>query len=324
MSVRVAIPTPVIVLNWNGWEDTFACLGSIYAVDPDCLVWLVDNGSEADRTEEASAAYPTLRVMRWERNFGWAGGNNRALAIAAAEGYEFAYLLNNDCIVTPRFLKSVLDVATRDSSFAAVGSRISFADPAGYVFFDGEARQPYSRPLVASDEVIPCATLSGAGMLVRLSAMEQHGYFDESFFCYFEESEWCLRLRDHGWRHAVCSASIVVHDRLGSDVGSNEAYYMTRNKFLFRRMCRLARAEEPGISVLYRAIRTANDARQRHDALHASAIADALWHVLRRKYGERGANAPMLFEYVLTHCWPFPRGFFRSHLELPGRKRLAD
>ncbi|MBV9280718.1 MAG: glycosyltransferase, partial [Chloroflexi bacterium] len=77
---------PVIILVWNGWEDTFECLRSLLEGGEDCPVWLFDNGSDNDRAAEAAALYPGLRTVRWDRNYGVATGYNRGLRLAASEG----------------------------------------------------------------------------------------------------------------------------------------------------------------------------------------------------------------------------------------------
>src|SRR6266508_1972150 len=110
---------PVIILNWNGWEDTFACLESIRGSDCADEVWLVDNGSAQDRSPECLVMLPTLRVLMLGENFGWAGAYNRALKLAAAEGFEIAYLLNNDTLVSSGFLTAAREAMLQDTGLAA-------------------------------------------------------------------------------------------------------------------------------------------------------------------------------------------------------------
>ena len=78
----------MIVLNWNV-EDTFACLQSLRAAEDVTTVWLVDNGSLIS-TYETRTLWPGLRVVRLDQNYGFAGGMNQALRLAASEGYAFA------------------------------------------------------------------------------------------------------------------------------------------------------------------------------------------------------------------------------------------
>lgn len=223
---------PVIILNWNGWDDTLDCVRRLCDLPEAGEIWLVDNASNQDRTAEVQAVCPGLRVFRWDDNYGWAGGNNRALKIAAAEGHEFAYLLNNDCEPSPGFLSAVTDAAAADPKLAAVGSCILYQEPAGFARFDGEYHDPGARAWKPASGFRVVPNVNGAGMLVRLQAMEEAGYFDERYFCYAEETEWCWRTAAHGYRCAICLESVVLHACEGSDVSSNALYYRRRNDFL--------------------------------------------------------------------------------------------
>lgn len=225
--------TPVIVLNWERWDDTLECLRSLQESGDVTTVWLVDNGSAVDRSEEARSICPALRVLQLQQNYGFAGGMNRALRIAAAEGHTFAYLLNNDSTVDPGFLRAALEAAATPD-VAIVGSRITgYGSLSGLTVFDGEYCRPHDRPVdhrwFGTRQVLH---VNGAGMLVRLAALERHGYFDERYFCYHEEVELCWRLTKAGWSMVVAGQSVVLHKREGSDDSSNAIYYRVRNRFL--------------------------------------------------------------------------------------------
>jgi GT2 family glycosyltransferase len=236
MSDKPSDRVVVIILNWNGWSETQRCLDSVM-ISTASLVWVVDNGSEIDRSVELLANHPNLRLVRFSKNWGWAGGYNRALKIAAAEGAEFAYLLNNDTLVSKGFLSSALEPMTNNRHLAAVGSLILYAEDLGHwVKFDGNYYSFHQKrydqttypPLLSAKEV------NGAGMLVRLAALKSDGFFDERFFCYGEEREWCRRMLTHGWNMAVSSASVVLHHGESSDVAANARYYRARNRFLMQ------------------------------------------------------------------------------------------
>ena len=228
---------PVIVLNWNGWEDTFACLRSLSEAAEASDVWLVDNGSSIDRSEECRNICPGLRVLRWSENYGWAGGYNRALKPALDEGYEFAYLLNNDCSVSHGFLQACLEPMVSNRKLAAVGSVIVFDENGGrWIKFDGKYHSLGETPLHQDLQpgVRKTSEVNGAGMLLRLAALEHAGAFDERFFCYSEESEWCRRMSRKGWQIAVAPASLVFHKCEGSNRSWNSRYYRMRNQFLLK------------------------------------------------------------------------------------------
>lgn len=226
---------PVIILNWNGWEDTSKCLQALNDQPEVGEVWLVDNGSSVDRSGECLRIMPGLRILQLGENYGWAGGYNRALKIASSEGYELVYLMNNDTIPAPGFLAEASRVMAQDSQFAAVGSIIVYSDKE-WIRFDGQyyGRQERRFRPVRTGEWRLANEVNGAGMLVRLSVMETSGWFDERFFCYWEEVDWCLRVRDHGWRIAIAPASVIFHAGERSNTNANSEYYRFRNQFLLR------------------------------------------------------------------------------------------
>jgi prepilin-type processing-associated H-X9-DG protein len=305
------VETPVIVLNWNGWEDTFDCLRSLAASSDVTAVWLVDNGSTANRSDEALAILPGLRLISISQNSGFAGGMNRALRIAVAEGYSFAYLLNNDCKVARGFLRATLD-ATGDSKVAIVGSRIAHAGATNSLFFDGHYHRMGQKHIDDSSRIRGVSEVNGAGMLVRLTALEQDGYFDERFFCYHEEVELCERLISAGWACAIADASLVLHKRERSDVNGNALYYRTRNLFLlsrtvhgFARFQRILNACQTAAVAGRRALR-----EDRADQLSASA--DALIDGLGGRFGQRPVSqrrtAGLLIIRMVVVLLPVLRG----------------
>jgi len=314
-----------MILVWNGWEDTFECLRALLDSGEGCPVWLFDNGSEQDRSAEARAIFPGLRVIRWPVNYGIAGGFNRALKLAVDEGHEFAYLLNNDCAVTPGFLSTVLEVANSDDRLAAVGSRLAYMDPGNSVMYDGTSYEPGERPVVESTTVKMVHLIGAAAALIRLAAMESEGYFDERFFAYRETADWCARVRAHGWLLALAEASLVYHRGSRSDVNENELYYRTRNYFLCQRNGYLREGVAQRALYVYRQLRYANEARRTGDVQQANVTAEGLWDGLAGRFGRRGAGPPRVVSYLLTHFWIFPMGFFHDRvLWIRGRTRRSS
>jgi GT2 family glycosyltransferase len=293
---------PVLVLNWNGWQDTFACLQALRQEPEAEDIWLIDNGSEIDRSAEARAILPEIRILRWDDNYGWSGGYNRALKIAVQEGYEFAYLLNNDCKVTHDFLQPVV-AAMSDDRFAAMGSRIAYEDPAGFVKFDGEYYLPGEQPLHETRGLRLVRTVNGAGMLIRLQALEQDGYIDERFFCYGEEEDWCWRMIKRGWKVGICEESVVIHRGEGSDVNANARYYRIRNEFLSlerfeRRLRWRERLRLAGLSLWW-----AFQARREGRHEECLAMLCGLEDGLRGRFGKRRAERPRSVYRLLARAW---------------------
>ena len=228
-----SVDVPIIILTWNGWDDAIRCIKSIKALGRTYDIRVVDNCSAVDRSSEVESIDRGIRVTRNKENRGWAGGCNVALKTAHDSGCTFAYLLNQDTVVKPGFLETSLAAVLKDENLAAVGSFIEFESPAGYLAFDGSYYEPRDMKTSDTGEVSYSRMVNGAGMLVRLDAMEKFGYFDERYFMYGDEAEWCHRMQRNGLKVAVCGASRIVHKCGGSNANADRRYYQIRNRFLY-------------------------------------------------------------------------------------------
>ena len=292
--------TPVIVLNWNGWDDTFACLTSLRKHGDGCVVWLVDNASFDDRRAEASRLYPGLRTFRWDDNYGWAGGYNRALRAALHEGYEYVYLLNNDCLVTAGFLQDAVETANEDPRAAAVGSYIAYAAAPEWLQFDGVPHDEGDRATAQGLTTRRTLRLSGAGMLVRMQAISKCGLFDERLFCYWEDTEWCARVREAGWHLLIAGGSLLLHRGYGSDVSFNALYYLHRNRYLVRARAALRLPPIRELSNIRSSLRFAGELRRSGRTDEANAIAAGFWDGWTGKHGRRGSPPPGVILFLLS------------------------
>ena len=223
---------PILILNWNGWNDTMQCVASVYADHTSHKVWVADNASIEDRSPELLARWPNLRLIKNAENLGYAGGCNKGLQIAIHENVPYVYLLNNDAIVERGFLSNVLQVAEADPKIGAVGSLIVSSDGAK-VQYDGryywEDAMPDRESAGGSRDV---ADACGAGLLLNMEALKTVGLFDERFFCYYEERDLCWRLRERGWGVSYARRSVVRHKIGASDTNANQKYYLARNSIL--------------------------------------------------------------------------------------------
>jgi len=121
--------TVIIVLNWNGKEDTLACLRSLRALEGESHeILVVDNGSSDGSEAAVRAAHPALAILQTGANLGFAGGNNAGIRWALERGARFVLLLNNDTVVEPDFLRHMLERAKRGAKTGVVGASIAYYD----------------------------------------------------------------------------------------------------------------------------------------------------------------------------------------------------
>ena len=239
----------IVVLNWNGADDTIACLDSLQALTyPNFSVIVVDNGSSDDsllHLRPYEAPYP-LTLLETGQNLGYAGGNNVGTRHALEQGAEFVLVLNNDTVVAPDLLERLIESAQRNPNAGVFSARILYFDAPEKVWFDGarwntstlnmewpgqDAEEP-SLGLDDHDTDYAC----GAALFFRAEVARQIGLLDESFFLVWEEVDWCFRAREAGWRNLVVPAAKVWH-KIGVSFGSESSplrvYFSVRNQLLW-------------------------------------------------------------------------------------------
>lgn len=233
----------VVVLTWNGREDTLACLRSLAQVDyPSLRVIVVDNASKDGTAEAVENEFPEVELVRSEANLGYAGGMNLGLRRALDGGADYALVLNNDVEVDPRFVSALVEEAERRPDAGALCSKVLFADRPELVWYAGATFDPtrgyngritgYRQPSERFATVAETDRAAGTAMLVPRPALERVGFFDESLFAYNEDTDWSLRARALGYTLLVVPESKVWHKVSLSSGGENSPttlYYGLRN-----------------------------------------------------------------------------------------------
>ncbi len=241
----------VIVLNWNGRDDTLACVASVLAAghyDVDVLV--VDNGStdgSAVEFERVWADEPRVRLLRNDANLGYAGGNNTGFADVLARGARHVLVLNNDTLVEPGAIQPLVDAIDADPHLAMVGPKVREMDNPERLgcSFDSVRLWCFGAlPTTAGqvdrgqfDTARDLDVITGCALLIRAQALREVGVFDPDYFAYYEEVDLAFRLRRAGWRLGFVPSSVVRHKGGASTAGRSAVvrYYKLRNMILFMR-----------------------------------------------------------------------------------------
>ncbi len=210
----------VVIVNYDGADDTIACLESVQELDiePDRLeIIVVDNGSPADDADRiADAAGPSVHVVRLPKNVGFAAGCNAAVARATGEYLAF---LNNDARPHPHWLAAAIHPLEYDGSIACVASKVLGWD-GSTVDFVGAAlsyyghgfRVDFGKPASPMENTaVDVLFASGAAMVIRADVFRRVGGFDERYFMFFEDVDLGWRLWLLGYRVRYVPGSIVYH-----------------------------------------------------------------------------------------------------------------
>jgi GT2 family glycosyltransferase len=230
----------IVVLNWNGADDTIACLESLAGADlRGARVLVVDNGSRDGSVERIRQRLPDQWILSLPRNEGYAGGNDAGIREALAAGAEAVLLLNNDTTVAPDFLTTLVQALNETESAAAVASAVMRMDVPelldvaylevhlelhGVVRLQGVNALPSEG--YETRRVVDVGT--GCSLLVRSDAFRRVGLLDADFFAYHEEVDWCIRARlpsrvaQHGPPPAAPDAGAGARGRAAAQRGGDQ------------------------------------------------------------------------------------------------------
>jgi len=230
----VASDLSIIVVNWNTRELLRGCLASLPAaaagLDRETLV--VDNASRDGSAAMVQGEFPTVRLIESGGNLGFSRANN--LALRAADPASAAVLLLNPDTVCPpgsltqlhAILRATPDAAAVAPLLVGAGGRpgvsggdfpavrhhlLSCIDPQRRWLPRPLRRAGLGRIPDPAEPPGPIDYVTGACMMIRREALARVGLLDERFFMYFEETDWCRRARDAGWRVYLRTDVTVVH-----------------------------------------------------------------------------------------------------------------
>lgn len=252
----------IILVNWNGFEFTAACLDSLRKVDYlDFRVILVDNASQNQEGQRLKKAFPEIDLIGNSENLGFAGGNNSGIRQALDQGYSHVLLLNNDTIVEPDFLGQMIRKFDQNPQLGVVQPLICFLHDRSQIWSAGGKWNGFlGRAITLGDREnvnsfhskgrnLDWAT--GCCLLITREALLKTGLLNESYFAYFEDVEWSLRFRENGFEIELATEAKIYHEAGASSKKKHSEgtlspqvfYYHVRNQFF------LLRSRVHGLSV---------------------------------------------------------------------------
>jgi GT2 family glycosyltransferase len=236
----------IIILNWNGYEDTRECISSVLKITyPNYKILLVDNGSDKKEYERITSLDFAAEIIRSEQNLGFSGGNNLGIKYALNAGADYLLLLNNDTIVESNFLEPLLKTFEEERKVGIVAPQINyFNEPKKIWSAGGKISWLRGSGFAYSDEYedgiekddMPAGFVSGCCMLAKKEIFETVGLFDDNFFLYVEDVDLCYRTTYAGYKIIVSNNSKIFHKISSSTIGDLSKlplYYVTRNRLYF-------------------------------------------------------------------------------------------
>lgn len=246
----------IIILNWNGWQDTLECLDSLAKITyPNYEVIIIDNNSTNDSVEKIknwmkdkkSAVDHKLIINN--HNAGFAGGNNPGIEYAVKNKSDYILLLNNDTVVNPKFLEKLVKAGESDKNFGIVGPKIYYETDKKRIWFgggyfswlSGGHHQEFNKiDDNSQDEAIKeIDFMTGCCFLIKREIIEKIGLMNKDFFLYYEDVEWSLRAGKYGYKIIYAPGSHIWHKVSRSvkpEINPLVYYYHIRNILLLSKL----------------------------------------------------------------------------------------
>ncbi len=221
----------IVIVTYNSRAPVERCLASIEANEPRCSyeTIVVDNASSDGTADAVSRRFPRVRVAANDENLGYSRGVNQGIRLSSGRAI---LILNPDIVVREGSIDRLMEFMDSHPDAGIAGSRLEYPDGrlqhSCRSFYTVRAlilRRtvlgklfPNAKPLrehllLDYDHETPRAVdwIIGACMLVRREALEKVGSMDERFFLYFEDIDWCNRMKRHGWSVFYVPASVMTH-----------------------------------------------------------------------------------------------------------------
>jgi len=244
----------ISILNWNNFSGTKACIQSVLAQEyTDFTILLLDNASSDDSFVRLQQEFPLVETMALPTNNGYAAAHKISAQKAIKEHFDAVWILNNDLIVQTDTLARLTDSWKRNG-LAVFGSVSLVMDGNDTIDFGGgwelskngglDYALPYNqyRGKTISEVGSKLAErvvsdVNGCSMLIPSEIIDKHGFMDESFFLYKEETDFCFTLMERGIPSILVPGSKVYHALGGSFFNHKlklfKTYYSERNLVVF-------------------------------------------------------------------------------------------
>lgn len=241
----------IILVNYNGSKDTLECIESLEKINyKNTQILVIDNYSAITDYEylkdEIEKKYKDVYFIRLESNLGFAGGNNVGIKYAIEElKSDYVLLLNNDTLVDEDFLNLLVDKAEDSKNIGITTSKIFYYPEKNKIWYAGGkinwikftsihfGEKQYDDNKYDKD--LEVDFISGCVMLIKKSVIEEVGYLPEEYFMYYEDFDYCIKVREKGFKLFYVSKSKVYHKISASTGGEESAFsleYGTRNRKL--------------------------------------------------------------------------------------------
>lgn len=205
----------VIIVNWNTRDLLLKCIESVYNTIKTLTfeIFVVDNGSSDGSVEAAREYFSELVIIENKENLGFAKANNQALKMIQG---QYAVLLNTDTVLTQGAIETMIAFMEHNKDIGVCGGQLLNIDSSRQnsianapsllteLLNKSILRRLFPEKYPGKEHIfetpIEVESIVGACMVVRKDAIDDTNLLDESFFFFLEETDWCLRMKEKGWK----------------------------------------------------------------------------------------------------------------------------
>jgi hypothetical protein len=236
----------IVIPTWNRHDDLLACLHSLRKMTYQPVeILVVDNASEDESSASVRNLFPEVNILQLAENLGAPKASNIGFEHALAQGADYVLRLDSDTIVSPDFLEPLVEKAEEDPTIGVVSPKIYYYDPPDLIWYAGVDAHPWhfgsvndlnnTRDSKVSHQSRVVDYVWGAAMLISREVLKKTKGFDPDFFIYYEEIDFCLRVKAFGYKIWMVSDSYIWH-KIGSSANNSwTAYHWNRSKMLLYR-----------------------------------------------------------------------------------------
>lgn len=217
-----------IILSYNGKQLTLDCISSVLKFEyPNYIILVVDNASSDGSAEAIRSSFSKeitsgkIILFDNKENLGFAGGNNLGMKYAFEHRADYLLLLNNDTVVDRDLLKNMIPFCESDAKIGIAGPKIYYQETPDQVWFVGGEINLYKglsrhigirqKDTGQFDTVMECDYITGCAMLIKRIVVEKTGYLDTIYPMYSEDSDYCMRARQNGFKMMYLPSGRVWH-----------------------------------------------------------------------------------------------------------------
>lgn len=234
----------IILVNYNSTDHTLECIKSLKQIDySNYRIIVVDNASNSDERKKLNELMDDIIIIYSNINGGFSFGNNLGIKQAIKNEAKYILMLNNDTVVKEDFLNKMID--EYDDKIGICTSKIYYYDNKEILWYaGGEINKTMGNSIVYGLNEVDNGNYnenkfvtfaSGCCMLFSVDIIKKIGYLKEDYFLYYEDTDYCSRIIENGYKIKYCPKSVIYHKESVSTVKKsyNYDYYFTRNRLFF-------------------------------------------------------------------------------------------